>query len=120
MKFIETVSLASVLFAAIAKGDNTTFRQCGEGATPSDLYYFCGPDYEAKTAQEKLDLLWEQCLVDDTVPQVPYEHLAHLFSGNENKSFTIESDELPKDRPKVNHATGVVAKVRWVPVASSV
>lgn len=54
------------------------------------------------------------------MPPVPYEHLAHLFSGNENKSFTIESDELPKDRPKVNHATGVVAKVRWKPMAPSV
>ena len=25
----------------------------------------------------------------------------------------FESDELPRDRPKINHAQGVVARVRW-------
>lgn len=28
-------------------------------------------------------------------------------------TFKHESDELPRNRPKINHAQGVVAKVQW-------
>ena len=39
---------------------------------------------------------------------VPFEHLPDMFNGKVGKSFSTESDELPKDRHKIVHATGVV------------
>ena len=88
---------------------------CGCTTNPDELGYFCGDTYEAQSHSDKLDQLWTQCLKDYQVQPVPYEGIGEMFRDSANKSFRWESDELPKDRPKIAHAQGVVAKVRWIP-----
>jgi hypothetical protein len=61
----------------------------------------------------KLNELWQQCLADPTVEPVPYNKLPDLFTRVMHRSYTRTFDELPDDRPKINHAQGVVALVSW-------
>lgn len=44
---------------------------------------------------------------------MPWAELDNLFTQKMNKTFNSERDELPRNRPKINHAQGVVAKVQW-------
>lgn len=48
---------------------------------------------------------------------MPYSKLSNLFTQGGNKSFRDESDELPRNRPKINHAQGTLALVEWQKVA---
>lgn len=76
------------------------------------------PDYQQRSAAEKLDLLWKNINAD------PYPEGAlptrvpgalgrlKLFSVDFNRgSFEHASDELPPDRPKLVHTYGTVACV---------
>ena len=81
--------------------------------TPDEVSYFSKGYYKKKTAAEKLDELWQQCLADPTVEPVPYNKLPDLFTRRIDLSYTWQGDELPLERPKINHAQGVVGLVSW-------
>jgi hypothetical protein len=78
------------------------------------------PDYQKRSASEKLDLLWKNINAD------PYPEGAlptrvpgalgrlKLLSVDHNRgSFEHVSDELPEDRPKLVHTHGTVACVSF-------
>ena len=46
------------------------------------------------------------------MPQ-PWAATPSLFTRNMGKTFSLQGDELPQDRPKINHSQGTVAKVQW-------
>ena len=53
----------------------------------------------------------------DETQSIPFERISTLLSSTEfkpGKSFSEASDEMPRNRVKVVHAQGVVAKVKWV------
>lgn len=64
------------------------------------------------SAIEKLNLLWRECLIDNTVEPQSWD-LPNLFTQNMGTSFNRLSDELPAGRPKINHSRGVVSLVSW-------
>ena len=85
----------------------------GVTCTTADFSYFGSTVYQAKTASEKLDDLWTETTADATVEPQNWS-MDDLFARNMNVSFDRESDELPENRPKINHSQGVVCKVEWV------
>lgn len=46
------------------------------------------------------------------MPQ-PWAETVSLFTRNMATSFGLSSDELPRNRPKINHSQGTVASVSW-------
>ena len=62
---------------------------------------------------EKLDELWGQCIADDTVLPQPWADTDDLFTRKMTLSFSNKGDELTRNRPKINHSQGTVAKVSW-------
>lgn len=98
-------------------GGGGSNESCGTGATPSDLDYFCGDTYEAQSAEDKLDELWTQCEANLAVSDMPWAQIPNLFEQKVGRTFSLERDELPFNRPKINHAQGVVALVEWQSLA---
>ena len=109
MSLSKTFLIACAIAATLSSAIELEQRQ----KTPADRGYFEGGKYKRKTAAEKLEKLWEQCLADDTVAPIPYNELPDLFERNIDISYVREADELPAGRPKINHAQGVVGLVEW-------
>lgn len=65
------------------------------------------------SAQDKIDDLWSMCQADQSVVDQPWAQMPRLFSQDMKQSFEFDSDELPSGRSKINHAQGVVARVKW-------
>ena len=82
-------------------------------SSPDKWGYFDGGRYQNWSANEKLEALWKQCIADTTPKPVPYNELPSLFTRNIDITYTRTADELPEDRPKINHAQGVVGLVSW-------
>ena len=83
-----------------------------DGTRP--IGYFSNSDWTDKTADEKIGELWEECQKDQTVVPVPYTQFMNLFTQEPGASFGWSGDELSRNRPKINHAQGVVGLVDWV------
>lgn len=60
-----------------------------------------------------MNMLWEECQKDQTMVPVPYAQFNNLFKQDPNDSFSGRLDVLPEDRPKINHAQGVVGLIEW-------
>lgn len=44
---------------------------------------------------------------------IPYEHFPSFMTMRMSQSFHRDSDIMPVDRFKINHAQGVVARFSW-------
>ena len=87
---------------------------------PEDLGWFKGSTYKAKGRYEKMDDLWEMVMKDTSGPREPYwSDFSLTFPQDSDKTFYQDSDEIKKNRLKVVHTQGVVAKVKYVPVENS-
>ena len=117
MNFSTLFKLAiSLGFAMAGRLGKARPGDCGATDDPSELGYFCGANYDAQTHEAKLNELWTQCIADETPQEIPFTEIHTQLSSTEfkgNQSFNTKSDEMPRNRVKVLHAQGVVAKVEW-------
>ena len=87
---------------------------------PEDLGWFKGSTYKAKGRYEKMYDLWQMVTEDTSGPREPYwSEFPLAFVQESKKTFYQDSDELKKNRLKIFHTQGVVAKVKYVPVENS-
>jgi len=80
------------------------------------------PEYIAKTASEKSDLIWAN-VMEDTTPGEWYGllEMPHIFAEDMCETFRAPGDELPFEdgiitdgtRWKLIHSVGTVGKVEW-------
>ncbi|KAI3636662.1 hypothetical protein MIR68_005351 [Amoeboaphelidium protococcarum] len=75
--------------------------------------------FKSSGAKEKQDQLWERIVANKNSAEFfgPLKLLT-LFFERMGVSFDHEKDTLPVYRDKLIHTQGVVAKIRWEPVAS--
>ena len=75
---------------------------------PDQIGYFATERYQSLSARNKLNKLWQECRVDQTVVEPQYEHLPLLFTQDVHTSFDRQADELQSlgepSRPKTKHS----------------
>lgn len=79
------------------------------------LQYFNYPEYNEKSAEDKMKDLWAACEADQSTAPFPWVDWGQLFNLNLARIFSF-GDEMPEGEKKLTHAQGVVAKVNWEPV----
>lgn len=63
--------------------------------------------------------LWSQCLAEESSEPAPENFdLDDFFHSSMAPTFNTESDELPEDREKYNHAQGIVGRISWEDLGS--
>lgn len=80
------------------------------------------PDYQTLKSEEKISLLWDQKIVPSTyavLPPIKFVSIVWKFFKLLSPSylaitFNLVSDEFPKNRERLIHPNGAVAKVEWV------
>lgn len=86
-----------------------------QALNPTQLGWFKGQTYQAKTRQDKMIDLWGQVVANQTMAPYDWKNFDTLFSKDPDGSFCQNSDELQKWRKKTTHRQGVVAQVDYVP-----
>ncbi len=79
-------------------------------------------DYQTLKSNNKLSLLWDQKILQTTYAVLPpikfmsivWKFFQLLRPSYLAVSFNLISDELPKNRERLIHPNGAVAKVEWV------
>lgn len=99
-------------------GDDT-----GAGDADPSVDYFGSPEYQALSAADKLDKLWDEHQASkvgkpDAPADFKWAQFPETFLADGNVSFTHTSDVLPPGRTKTQHTQGLLAKARWVPKSS--
>ena len=80
-------------------------------------------DYQTLKSEEKLSLLWDKKIMATTyaiLPPIKFVSIFWKFFKLLNPfylavSFNLVSDEFPKNRERLIHPNGTVAKIEWVP-----
>lgn len=87
-----------------------------DGACPADGCNdgaFATLEWEAKDWDVKLQELWDESQLNQQVQPQPFVDIRNLFIQEPRLSFLRAADNLPPNRPKINHAQGVLTKVEW-------
>ena len=79
-------------------------------------------NYQSLKADKKLSLLWDQKIVPTTYTVLPPIKFVSIFwkffkllsPSYLAVTFNLVSDEFPKNRERLIHPNGVVAKVEWI------
>ena len=80
-------------------------------------------EYQTLSSEEKLFILWDRHIVPtsyEVLPPIKFVSIFWKFFKLLNPfylavSFNLVSDEFPKNRERLIHPNGAVAKVEWVP-----
>ena len=81
--------------------------------------FFSEDQYQVRSAEEKLELLWAEVIKDDTTQPLYWSDLASMWNQSKNGFYRPKSDEMPENRLKTVHTQGLVAKVSWVPTGNN-
>lgn len=84
-------------------------------------------DYQTLGSEEKLSLLWDQRIVPTAytiLPPIKFTSIFWKFFKLLNPlylavTFNLVSDEFPKNRERLIHPNGAIAKIEWVPEAGA-
>lgn len=94
-----------------------------EDAPQRKVNYWHQDAYQNQSRYDKLEQLWEELIPNphdrDVEPlDFMWRAFPKFFTRENYKVFRSKSDALPAPRQKLVHTQGLVAKVRWIPVAN--